>query len=95
MNNLKLLKKRTFLAATCLCTSLGLNLFFINNAYAYFDQGTGSLLIQSCIAFFGVMMVYLHRLRAVFSSFFRHLFMKLRKKTIASKTEPETKSTEV
>ncbi|MCA0402996.1 MAG: hypothetical protein LCH30_04270 [Proteobacteria bacterium] len=54
-----------------------LAIFSTTNAHAYFDHGTGSLLIQSIIAFFGMIAVYFYRMKAYLFSFFRkHLFRK-------------------
>ena len=68
-------------------TGMSLNIFLISNAYAYFDPGTGSLLIQSCIAFFGIIMVYMHRFRTVFLSVLQRCLMKLKKIFWSSQTE--------
>ncbi len=60
--------------------AIALNLLFTSDVYAYFDQGTGSLLIQSTIAFFGIMMVYLHRIKATVTAFFHKFFLKRKPK---------------
>ncbi|WP_454781367.1 hypothetical protein [Legionella sp. WA2022007384] len=53
-----------------------LNLLVIKGAYAYFDYGTGSLLIQSLVAFFGVVAMFFNRIKELVLAFFRKLFSK-------------------
>lgn len=50
------------------------NLSLCQNAYAYFDYGTGSLLIQSMIAGFGVVIMFMNRIKEWFIFNFRRLF---------------------
>lgn len=83
-------------AGFCLfITSVGLSLLLITDAYAYFDQGTGSLLIQSGVAFLGIMIMYFRKLRFFCISFFWRFFMKFKKKPLLSESELEKKHTEL
>jgi hypothetical protein len=49
-----------------------------SNAHAYFDHGTGSLLIQSTIAFIGMLACYFRALKARSINFFKKLFIKIK-----------------
>lgn len=51
-----------------------LNFLLIESAHAYFDYGTGSLLIQSMIAFFGMSMMYFKRIKEWVISLFHKVF---------------------
>ncbi|OGV25868.1 MAG: hypothetical protein A3F18_02835 [Legionellales bacterium RIFCSPHIGHO2_12_FULL_37_14] len=60
---------------------VGLGLFFTNNAYAYLDYGTGSLLIQAAVSFFGIMVMYLVSFRLFLLSLCKRAWMHFKKKS--------------
>ena len=51
-------------------------LFISESAFSYFDHGTGSLIIQAVVAFFGMVVVYLHRAKQVIIYYIKRIFGK-------------------
>ncbi|WP_131777716.1 hypothetical protein [Legionella fairfieldensis] len=59
-----------------------INITWISNAYAYFDYGTGSLLIQSMIAGFGAIIMFFNRIKHYLHSLFCKIFFRKEKQIL-------------